>query len=158
MRQMWINTLSAAELVVGGGAAPPSGLSGPWDGAGDRGDPSALPGQEEAHPGGHWGQEAAAAELLRRNRPSQWWLHVLTQVLCSAAVKCKNTDENGAAEVGRLTAEEQRAAEQCFILWICLLFLLLMLYIWTSAAPLDFLLAGFRFKSLSDPFLSWIVF
>lgn len=91
---MRINTLSAGEFVVGGGAAPPSGLSGPSDGAGDRGDPSALPGQEEAHPGGHRGQKAAAAELLSRNRPPRRWLRVLTQVLCSTAVRCQETDEN----------------------------------------------------------------
>lgn len=52
----------------GGGAARPSGLSGPPDGAGDRGDPPALRGQEEAHPGRHRGQKAEAAELLRRDR------------------------------------------------------------------------------------------
>lgn len=55
------------EFVVCGGAASASGLSGPSDGAGDRGDPSALPGQEETHPGRHRGQKTAAAELLRRN-------------------------------------------------------------------------------------------
>ncbi len=55
------------EFVVCGGAASASGLSGPSDGAGDRGDPSALPGQEETHPGRHWGQKTTAAELLRRN-------------------------------------------------------------------------------------------
>lgn len=55
----------AGEHVVGGGAASASGLSGPSDGAGDRGDPAALPGQEEAHPGRHRGQKTTAAELLR---------------------------------------------------------------------------------------------
>lgn len=60
--------LCAGEHVDGGGAACPSGLSGPPDGAGDRGDPPALRGQEEAHPGRHRGQKAQAAELLRRGR------------------------------------------------------------------------------------------
>ena len=59
--------MSVGELVVGGGAAAASGLPGPSDGAGDRGDPAALPDQEAAHPRRHRGQEAAAAELLRRN-------------------------------------------------------------------------------------------
>lgn len=52
--------------MVGGRAAAPTRLSGPPDGAGDRGDPSALPGQAAAHPRRHRGQEAPAAELLRR--------------------------------------------------------------------------------------------
>lgn len=54
------------EHMVGGGSAAASGLSGPADGAGDRGDPSALPGQETAHPRRHRGQKAVAAERLRR--------------------------------------------------------------------------------------------
>lgn len=54
--------------MVGGGAASPSGLPGPSDGAGDRGDPPALPGQEEAHPGRHRGQKTLAAELLTGGR------------------------------------------------------------------------------------------
>lgn len=66
--------MCAGEYMVGGGAASPPGLSGPSDGAGDRGDPSALPGQEKAHPGRHRGQETAPAELLRRNH----WAFPLT--------------------------------------------------------------------------------
>lgn len=51
--------------VVSGGAAAEARLSGPSDGAGDRGDPPALPGQEAAHPRCHRGQKTKAAELLR---------------------------------------------------------------------------------------------
>lgn len=51
--------------VVGGGSAAEARLSGPSDGAGDRGDPPALPVQEAAHPRRHRGQKAKAAELLR---------------------------------------------------------------------------------------------
>lgn len=48
-----------------GGAEVTAGLPGPPDGAGDQGDPPALPGQAPAHPGRHRGQEATPAELLR---------------------------------------------------------------------------------------------
>lgn len=51
--------------VVGGGSAGEACVSGPSDGAGDRGDPPALPGQEAAHPRRHRGQKTKAAELLR---------------------------------------------------------------------------------------------
>lgn len=51
--------------VVGGGSAAEARLSGPSDGAGDRGDPPALPGQEAAHPRRHRGQKTKAAELLK---------------------------------------------------------------------------------------------
>lgn len=60
---------SAGEHVVGGGAAAQTGLSGPPDGAGDRGDPPAVPGQAAAHPGRHRGQKAPAAELLKEAAP-----------------------------------------------------------------------------------------
>lgn len=43
----------SASYLDGGGAACAPGLSGSSDGAGDRGDPPALPGQEAAHPGRH---------------------------------------------------------------------------------------------------------
>lgn len=56
------------KYMVGGGAAGEAHLSGPTDGAGDRGDPPALPGQEAAHPRRHRGQKTKAAELLRSSR------------------------------------------------------------------------------------------
>lgn len=65
---MCLRCVCAGEHVVRGGPASASGLPGPSDGAGDRGDPAALPGQEKAHPRRHRGQKTAAAELLRRSR------------------------------------------------------------------------------------------
>lgn len=65
INQQRVFCLFVGEHVVGGRAAAPTRLSGPSDGAGDRGDPSALPGQATAHPRRHRGQEAPAAELLR---------------------------------------------------------------------------------------------
>lgn len=44
---------SLGEHMDSGGAPGETGFSGPSDGAGDRGDPPALPGQEAAHHGRH---------------------------------------------------------------------------------------------------------
>ena len=53
------------ENMERGGAEVTAGLPGPPDGAGNQGDPPALPGQAPAHPGRHRGQEATPAEPLR---------------------------------------------------------------------------------------------
>lgn len=83
--------LCLGKHVVGGGAADETRLSGPSDGAGDRGDPSALPGQETAHHGRHQGQKTTAAELLRRTRwglySSNWMFYLFPQQFCEMTLR-----------------------------------------------------------------------
>ena len=66
---MVVVCVSVDALVERGGTEEEAGISGPSDGAGDRGDSSALPDQAPAHLGCHRGQETAAEELSRHSQP-----------------------------------------------------------------------------------------
>lgn len=66
----------AGELVDCGRAARASGFAAATDGTGNGGDPPALPGHEETHPGRHSGQEGpTTAGFLSSWQVRRWRQH-----------------------------------------------------------------------------------
>ena len=65
-----LSTSLVAEELDSGRPSEEALGPGPHDGAGDWRDPAEVPVEAAAHPWCHWGQEAAAAKLLREARPA----------------------------------------------------------------------------------------